>query len=183
MLLKAHEPRWLDYVFGRHGHGVLANWVRRLRYFRFNKAQGGHANDGDQLLLALRYTDEADLHSLLQQLGLRATTAVPEALPAGWVELAGNQVRAYVRRVPERRLEISLSAVDNPYEVTAQTVAITEALEAQLELAAHESRIIDPLNESIHCVCPQYYPELWVEPALKGSTKRRKLPAVPPAAD
>ena len=71
----AHEPRWLDYLFHRHPPAELGAWARRLRYFRFCKAIGGHANDGDQLVAALRYADAADLRHLLAQLGLPGNAA------------------------------------------------------------------------------------------------------------
>ena len=49
------QPRWLNYLFYGYGRAELGAWARRLHYFRFVAALGGHANDGDLLLAALHY--------------------------------------------------------------------------------------------------------------------------------
>ncbi|WP_052733131.1 hypothetical protein [Hymenobacter terrenus] len=113
-------PRWLDYLFHRHPRAELRAWGRRLRYFRFCKAIGGHANDGDQLLAALRYADPADLRQLLMQLDLpvAAVGSVKIFPSAGQVTLAGERVFVWVRTAPVPQLEISIVDLDNLYEVT-----------------------------------------------------------------
>ncbi|WP_035564848.1 hypothetical protein [Hymenobacter sp. IS2118] len=155
------EPRWREYLFRRHSPAELRAWGRRLRYFRFCKAYGGHANDGDQLLAALRYADPADLHQLLTQLGLPVVPIEnPVVFPAaGQVTLAGERVFVWVRKLPVPQLEISVVDLENLYEVTPRAVAAAEAIEKLL--LTHEARIIDPPLPGLHCVCPAYYPELW----------------------
>lgn len=155
-----HDPCWLDYLFYRHPRAELVAWARRLRYFRFCKAYGGHANDGDQLLAALRYTDEPDLTQLLLHLGLAGAGGAHRSLASpGRVTLAGHAVFLSVRRAPVQQLEFSIFDLDNPYEVTARAVAAAEAVEELL--VAHEVRLVDPPQPNHHCLCPAYYPELW----------------------
>ncbi|WP_345054379.1 hypothetical protein [Hymenobacter glaciei] len=154
------DPHWRDYLFQGHPPAELSTWVQRLRYFRFCKAYGAHSNDGDQLLAALRYVDAADLRRLLAQLGTWAPlSAQLIALPSGLLTVAGQQVSAWHYDLPEPRLMLAIRDLNNPYEVTAATIAAAEAVEQQLAL--QESRIIDPPQDNRYCVCPQYYPELW----------------------
>lgn len=161
MDLSHRDPRWLGYLFSCPSRAELRAWVRRLRYFRFCKALGGHANDGDHLLVALRYTDAADLRQLFGQLGLPVVAG--EELPASpyRTTLAGQITFVVVRSQPEQRLEISVADLANLYEVTSLAVATAETLEKLL--AAQEARIIDPPVLDYHCVCPLYYPELWAD--------------------
>ena len=178
LLRQAHEPRWLDYLFYGYGRAELGAWARRLHYFRFVKALGGHANDGDRLLAALHYADNADLRSLLAQFGLPAgpgNDADPIPSP-GCVTLAGVKVYVDVRSVPNLQLQqLELSIIDpkGSYDITPQAVVAAEAVE-QL-LVAHALRIIDPPGRDHHCVCPAYYPELWADenPRPDRRSKRR----------
>lgn len=44
--------RWQQYLFEEHPETELRAWARRLKLFRFFRAFGGHANDGDSLDVA-----------------------------------------------------------------------------------------------------------------------------------
>lgn len=159
-------PRWFAYVFRQPNRAALAGWVRRLRYFRFVKAQGGFAQDGDELLVALRYAGSADLQHLLAQLGLPPlpTLAPDYQPPGGLVALAGE--RGYLTVQPNyQRLSLGMHDPTQRYNVTEATVAAAEKVEAVL--AAHAARVIDPPEASPRCVCPAYYPELWAEPTTR----------------
>ena len=158
---KARDPRWRDYVFRSPGRAELVAWARRLRYFRFCKAIGGFAQDGDQFRVALRYTTLADLRKLLAQLGLPPlTTRDAAGRPlARRVELAGASAFLTIDLAPASRLNLSLADPEQLYDVTARAVAAAVAVEALL--AAHAARLIDPPLASVYCVCPAYYPDLW----------------------
>jgi hypothetical protein len=84
--------RWQDYLYRSHSEAELADWARRLDHFRFCRAIGGHANDGDALLVALRYSSAADLESLWRELGVTC-------LPAGTCQCAVRGSRAASERV------------------------------------------------------------------------------------
>jgi hypothetical protein len=165
ILEKARDPRWRDYVFRHPSRAELVAWGRRLRYFRFCKAIGGFAQDGDQLQVALRCTTNADLRQLLAQLGLPPLTsqAAYRRPLARHVQLAGERAFLTIDRVPELRLNLSMADVEIPYDVTASAVAAAVAVEELL--VAHAARIIDPPMASIYCVCPAYYPDLWAKRA------------------
>ena len=57
------------------------------------------------------------------------------------------------------RLQLSLSDLANPYEVTESVVEAARHIEPLLaELTA---RVIDPPLDNYHCLCPKYHPDLW----------------------
>jgi hypothetical protein len=164
ILEKARDPRWRDYVFRSPSRATLIAWGRRLHYFRFCKAIGGFAQDGDHLRVALRCTSTADLRRLLAQLSLPALTQ-PETQQrchlARHVQPAGNRAFLTIDWEPALQLNLSVADSENPYDVTASAVAAAAAIEKLL--VAHEARIIDPPVASIYCVCPAYYPDLWAD--------------------
>lgn len=119
-----------------------------MSYFRFCRAYGGHANDGDQFLAAFRYTDEADLQAVLGSLGLRQT---------GRCEIAGEQCFVGANN---HRLALIVDGGDgNPYEVSEEDFQRALRLERQLQLLA--DRVIDPPQDDRNCICPKYYPGYW----------------------
>ena len=64
------EAKWHDWFFRTHNPAELKEWTSRMRFFRFHRAIGGHANDGDTLRCALRVESEADLAELTGKLGI-----------------------------------------------------------------------------------------------------------------
>lgn len=98
--------RWEQWLYERHSRAELAEWAPTLRYFRYCRAIGGHANDGDQLVVLLR--------------------AAPVELER--FQAAGTWVRAVGDRV-----EISLSDPEDVFEVTAETVARARVLERWID--------------------------------------------------
>jgi hypothetical protein len=165
ILEKARDPSWRANLFRGPIQAELLAWARRLRYFRFCKAIGGFAQDGDQLRVALRCTTNADLRQLLAQLGLPplARQDAYRRPLARHVQLAGQRAFLTIDRVPALQLNLSLADSEKPYDVT--TSAVTAAIAVETLLLAHEARIIDPPVASIYCVCPTYYPDLWAGPA------------------
>jgi hypothetical protein len=123
---------WEQYLYRQHSRASLALWVPTLRFFRFCRAYGGHNNDGDRLLVALR-TDVDPLPGL---------------------DLPGVH-----RSSRLDRFEISVSDPSTPYEVTDAAVEVARRIEVLLAPLA--SLVIDPPQADEHCVCPEYYPELW----------------------
>jgi hypothetical protein len=69
--------RWTDYLYERHPPARLHAWARELAYFRFCRAYGGHANDGDQLLAGLRVETQDDLVRTLSALSVPVTWLGP----------------------------------------------------------------------------------------------------------
>jgi hypothetical protein len=182
------DPRWDAYLHERHSPEELRGWARSLAYFRFCRAFGGHANDGDCLRAALAVPSAQDLFDVAAQLGIalerlpadnpepvvgvRYTGAefmkfipsIPGCHPPirqpGQVRIAGATVFAWVRA---GRLDLSMSDDDDPYEVTARTVRDAQAVEARLRPLAH--LCIDPPQEGRHCLSPKAHPGLWPDAA------------------
>ncbi|MGW6500846.1 hypothetical protein [Nonomuraea angiospora] len=175
--------RWTDYLYERHPPARLHAWARELAYFRFCRAYGGHANDGDQLLAGLRVETQDDLVRTLSALGVPVTWLAPDAprpasgvaytaaefarFPAvmprfpgigqpGHVEIAGQ--RAHVWSHGDR-LDVSVTDTVDPYNVSDAAVASAKAIEALLAPIA--GQVVDPPQDDRNCVCPRYYPDLW----------------------
>jgi NAD(P)-dependent dehydrogenase (short-subunit alcohol dehydrogenase family) len=144
--------RWEQYLYERHSREELHAWARRLRYFRFVRAIGGHANDGDRLLLALRHGGAADALALSAQLD-------PSATGRGHHVIGGIRVFVWTN---DQTLTLSLSgSAGDPYSVTELDVTNAAALEPLIDRL--QDRIIDPPFDDKHCLAPATYPELWSE--------------------
>lgn len=153
-----------DRSFSGMSWAEVGGWVRRLRYFRLCKAYGGHANDGDHLLAALRYADNVELSQLLAELRLPLLKDWTMRYQSpGRVRLAGQPVYVSVRDTPTQQLEFSLADPEKIYEVTPRVVAAAQAVEEVL--VPYESRVVDPPQADSHCICPTYHPDLWVDGA------------------
>ncbi|MFI6602365.1 hypothetical protein ACIBHX_39455 [Nonomuraea sp. NPDC050536] len=175
--------RWTDYLYECHPPARLRAWARELAYFRFCRAYGGHANDGDHLLVSLQVETEVDLVRTLSVLdvpvrrlrpdhpqpvpGVAYSAAefsrFPVAMPRfpgigqpGHVEIAGQ--RAHVWSHGDR-LNISVADTVDHYSVTDAAVASARSIEALL--AAVAGQVVDPPQDDRNCVCPRYYPDLW----------------------
>jgi hypothetical protein len=143
---------WEQYLYARHSREELHAWARRLRYFRFCRAIGGHANDGDRLLLALRHDGPDDAQALCAQLDAAATGR-------GHHLIAGIPVFAWTY---EQTVTLSMSgAAGDFYSVTELDVVNAATLESLIEPL--RGRIIDPPFHDEHCLAPATYPEIWSE--------------------
>jgi hypothetical protein len=145
--------QWTRYLHRDHSVLELEEWARRLSWFRFCRAVGGHANDGDQLLVALRYVDPNDLDGLWISLGgSRPSSNI--------IDIRG--IRVGVLQLRDRVL-LSLSGADgDPFQVTLKDVQNAEVVEQSLSVA--RPRVVDPPVDDHHCVAPKFYPELWISP-------------------
>lgn len=163
-----NDRRWSDYLHERHSPDQLRAWARRLAYFRFCRAYGGHSNDGDHLLVSLRVESLAALLRIMSVLdvpvkrlqqpspGAFAMPRFPELAQPGHVRIAGHP--AHVWSYAER-LTISVADTDDLYSVTESAVAAAASIEVLLAPIA--GLVVDPPQDDRNCVCPRYYPELW----------------------
>lgn len=175
--------RWTGYLYESHPPDRLRTWARELGIFRFCRAYGGHANDGDHLLVSLRVETENALLRTLSALDVPVKRLLPghprpvpgvaysadefsrfpSAMPRfpgicqpGWVEIAGQ--RAHVWSYGDR-LNVSVADAVDHYSVTDAAVASAKAIETLLAPLA--SQVVDPPQDDRNCVCPRYYPDLW----------------------
>jgi hypothetical protein len=143
---------WEQYMYRSHSLAELSEFALRLKCFRFCRAIGGHANDGDQLVAVLRFSDAEDLSLLWHELGA--------SLPLdGYVTIAGAPV--FVHRYGQW-VTLSLSGADGDYyEVTERDIEHAERIERSVPSLASRAR--EPPVDSKHCVCPKYYPHIWAD--------------------
>jgi hypothetical protein len=174
---------WEEYLFRAHSRAELATWVRSLHFFRYCRAVGGHANDGDRLLAAVAIQSLEELTETFSCLGLcienlpkdnpqpvpgveytveefdkfvSASEAFGQIKQPGRVRLGDAEALVWIEA---DSLEISIVDQQDCYEVTAQAVDSARRVEQLLEPLA--DRVIDPPQDNQHCVCPKHYPELW----------------------
>lgn len=177
------EARWQAYLYERHSPAELRGWANRLALFRFCRAQGGHANDGDQLRVVFAVPTEPDLRAALTAIGIepavipadaprpvagRSYTGTeyaafivpideyPHLAQPSWVRLADADVHVWVAG---GRLALQIADTDSPYDVTEAAVRAAESVEAALAPIRH--LVIDPPLDRERCICPKYYPEFW----------------------
>ncbi len=168
------------YLFERHTVEEIRSWNQRLKYFRYFRAYGGHANDSDSLDVAISYRGEEELISLLNQLGIHPathTTAPPqpevgvsypsteyEKFPSiiggtRWIEQPGHTeifgIPVFIWCHDDR---IMISPRNGAWEVDDSTVAAAEAIEPHL--AGLKDRIIDPPLDTEHYLCAAKHPIL-----------------------
>jgi hypothetical protein len=169
--------RWKQYLFEAHPEATLGSWARRLRLFRFFRAYGGHANDGDSLDVAYRYGSLQELESFLSELGIplvKYTEHPPRperevsysseelatfpSLIAGteWVRQPGPSVISGQKVFIWCEGGLVKISVGKTYQVTEEDVVSAEAVE-RLLLGSRLERVDPPLDTD-HYVCPKYYP-------------------------
>ncbi len=161
--------RWRQYLFESHSEATLQEWARRLRFFRFFRAYGGHANDGDSLDVVYEYRSVEDLYRFFAHLGIPITSVAdrprppesgvacpPSLIPGtslkqpGHCFVTGQKVFVWCET---SKIKISLGA---DYRVTEAHVQAAEAIEVVLSDAPLLR--IDPPVDNEHCICPKYYP-------------------------
>ena len=72
------EPISREWLFKRNSEPQIRRWATSLEYFRFCRAIGGHANDGDEFVVALRIDSEQDLLTVAEQLGCELVSLPPD---------------------------------------------------------------------------------------------------------
>jgi hypothetical protein len=170
----SNDPKWLEYLYRSHSHDELVRWTRSMRYFRFQRAIGGHANDGDELLCALRSGNDADVVEIFSELGIPVREAdaqeLDSALRAGrpnrygasnqWlsriaqpgqVVIAGASVNVYVRA---EQTELSLSGAAGDYFEVSQ-LDVDNALRIEAAMAGVANRVVLPPRAGQHCFSVQ----------------------------
>lgn len=96
--------RWKQYLYESHSEDTLRAWAKRLHFFRFFRAYGGHANDGDSLDVAYRYKNIEELESFLRYLGISVVRfAEKPAQPESGVSYPGEEFARFVSLIPGAR--------------------------------------------------------------------------------
>ncbi|MEO5725742.1 MAG: hypothetical protein ABIV93_01985 [Byssovorax sp.] len=173
---------WKSYLFSQHSEETLTAWARKLAMFRFCRAVGGHAQDGDFLGVAFRYESEAQLLSFFRRVGrepvvYRSKPPQPvrgksypkaefDAFPSliegtCWIEqpghctLFGSKVFLWCGNG-----QINIR-VGSGYDVMPDDFEKAAFLEPYLEDLPFER--FEPPQDNKYCICPKYYPEYFVQ--------------------
>lgn len=184
-----NAERWERYLYEVHSREALAEWAPSLRFFRYCRAFGGHAGDGDALRVALKFESRSDLERLFSHLGIplvilppdeprpvpgkpysgeeyskfrSAVQRFPEIMQPGHVTVAGAAAFVWV---DDDRMTIDTKG-ENVWDVDETAIASARRLEPLLEPLA--AQVLDPPLDDRHCICPKYYPELWAPSGRHG---------------
>lgn len=174
--------RWTQYLYEQHSESELKEWASRLQFFRYFRAYGGHANDGDSLDIAFKYESTEELINLLGRLGIEPTIYAekPDQPVPGtrytheeyisfpslireteWIKQPGHceiwDVRVFIWC--ENGL-INISASPGSYVVTTEHVGSAEKLEKKL--GDLKGFFVDPPKDTKHYVCPKYHPSIFI---------------------
>jgi hypothetical protein len=161
------EERARRYLFEEHSPAQLREWARRLQRFRFCRAFGGHAGDGDTLRLHLRIHSVEDALGVVASLDVerrektikppkRRSEVAPGIEQPGWSTIGATTLFIWINPAS---LEFSVQDVDDVWAVTEAAVSAAERIEARFIPFA--SRVLDPPVDSWHCIAPATHPELF----------------------
>ncbi|RYX97237.1 MAG: hypothetical protein EOO28_05250 [Comamonadaceae bacterium] len=169
--------RFQQYLFERNPEAQLRDWAMRLGRFRFCRACGGHANDGDSLEVVFPYRTPDELEQFLLALDIEVIRYGEKPMqPQPGKPYRGDTLQQFVSLVPDtcwirqpgrcrivgedvfvwcdgKEIRISIGA---DYIVTEEHALAAEAVEEALADAPLCSK--DPPIDSHHCICPKYYP-------------------------
>jgi hypothetical protein len=179
----SEASRWQDWIFERHSREELAVWAPALKCFRYCRANGGHANDGDELKVAIRFGSEEELRSQFEALGipLEEMPAVAPRPVAGaayrgdeWAKflpfvdslphlrqpshISFNKIPCHVWIYPQK-WELCIVDPAYPYEVTSRSIEHARAIDPLFKSIGND--IVDPPLDNKRCICPKFYPDLW----------------------
>lgn len=161
------DDRARRYLFEEHSEQELRAWAARLSRFRFCRAFGGPAGDGDRLQLALWVSSLEDGLEIVAALGaeprehpvspdLTRSEVVPGVPQPGWSTIAETSLFVWIHA---HQVEFTVQDVDDLWSVTEAAVAAAEAIEPRF--GPYDDRRIDPPLDTWHCIAPATHPELF----------------------
>ena len=170
----SEEGRSHAWFFRSHSPAELKEWTARMRFFRFYRAVGGQANDGDTLQCALSVSTESELIALTSALQInllelpaderqlvtgqqytiaelrrfrRRMESFPRFEQLGRIRLAAVECFASVW---DSRMELRLSgAAGDPYEVSEEDVP--NAIQIERLLIPFADKVIPPAPDDKRC--------------------------------
>ena len=169
------------YLFERHSESELRDWASRLNLFRYFRAYGGHANDGDSLDVALSYSTTESLLDLFRLLRFEPVIFNEKPLqPIAGVSYTGEEYWKFPSLITgtewiqqPSHCELfgikvhfwcesgiaKISTSPASYDVNIEHVLAAEKLEK--EFMKLNLNYIDPPRETEHYICPKYYPSFF----------------------
>lgn len=173
--------RWTQYLYEQHSETELRDWVTTLHMFRYFRAYGGHANDGDSLDAAFKYGTTEELIKLLQNLGISPVifaekpdqpvkdkpydaytfASFPSLIQdTEWIKQPGHcEIFGIKVFIWCGNGLVTVSTNPGSYVVTSEHIKAAQILEQKL---AHlRPLLVDPPVDTKHYVCPKYHPDLF----------------------
>ena len=179
-----NKSAWEEYLFREFSEQYLSGWAKRLKYFRFFRAYGGHNNDLDKIVLALSYAGEDYLTTLFDNLCVpykRHLVKPPQPEPRK--SYSGADFAKFPSLIPGTNwieqpiwqtidsVIVSIWCTNNSVEITVvgpkeehwqiTDIEFKKAERLEIIFEKYAQRIIDPPIDSRNCICPKYYPQYW----------------------
>jgi len=175
------------WLFKKHSESEIKSWLKKLNYGFFKRANGGHANDGDNFQIWLNYKSEKELFEILEKLKIelkRIPINSPKAIPGksyNWKEFEKfkSEIKDFpnfeqplhieINEIPcfcwieNGRISFSLSGSENGngYEVTESDFNNCLKLESVFEINDLAKYVSSDYENWITCISRKVYPELF----------------------
>lgn len=176
-----------SYLFKRHPSSTIKNWANNLKFGFYKRAWGGHANDGDEFGIWLKYNSKEELFQILEGFNIplkRIPYNFPKAIQnqsysSEEFEKFKNEIKDFpeyeqpslisISSVPcfcwieNGKFSLSLAGAEdgNRYEVTETDFKNCLNLERTIEKANLESFISNEYQDRVTHISPKHYPELF----------------------
>ncbi|EFC46149.1 predicted protein [Naegleria gruberi] len=145
-----------------HSKEELVSWTNRMRYFRFVRAYGGHANDGDTLLAKFSFETTQKVSEFLQSLGVHEGKDIINnknfTEDGFWRDLRNrDSIFLWITKEPPT-VTLHVQNKENCYEVKEDEVVRAIEIESLLDEFTEKSPINPPKPSNL-CFCKENYPE------------------------
>lgn len=178
-----HDNSWTKYLYERHSKTKLKKWAKELKYFRYFRAFGGHANDCDSFDVSIIWNEQKHLLSILEKFGV--IPIIHESLPpqpetgkqynyqefrnfknivpqTNYIEQPGNCTIGGVSVFiwcGENTLKLSVGADNKEFDVGDPEIEKCKIIEKYLQMNKFSFK--DPPSDTRNYICPKYYPEMF----------------------
>lgn len=171
---------WKKYLLESHSEETYKKWAKRLDLFRFFRAYGGHANDGDSLDVSYSYSTTDELVNFLKGIGVNPVihSKQPEQ-PEPGKSYPGDVFAKFASIIPDTKwieqpkhckiqdIEVFIwcdknritISVGKDYTISEQDFLNAEKCESYLSSSV--LHVLDPPVDTKHYICPKYYPSYY----------------------
>lgn len=169
--------RWLAYLFESHSEDTYKYWAKKLKLFRFFRANGGHANDGDSLDVVYAYNSLEEMTNFFEDLGIKLKTyhEKPDQ-PVPGKGYRGDIFAQFPSLIPNTQwieqpkhcvidgVKVLIWCYNNQIKISIGTdyrVSVTDfenAEKVERVLSKVDLEVIDPPRDSKHYISPKHYP-------------------------
>ncbi len=167
-MIKSQEKA---YMFERLSPEKLVKWTKKLKYFRFFRAVGGHANDCDRLVIKIPLQQGLSQSNLFRKLGFDIPAAAEKELDRIRDQYLHTHLSQKACRSSlfgpgfhyhgfDGALFIEKWGSGGPLDVTDEDVAVAAAFETAID--GQGLKFSMPPSKLFNCFCEEHYPEYFV---------------------